>query len=158
MPYRQRRALTQTLKKGVGTLGLLAGMSLTPIHGWAGDLTIEVRGVRNAQGNIIAVLYDEQQAFLAQDWMRATASVQLVAREGTTRFTIHDLNPKSYAIAVLHDENGNADLDLRDAVPTEGYAYSQGAGQFQLPSFEEARFEVTSKDAPVIIQLIYHQR
>ena len=157
MSHRQHHALTQTLKKGISALSLLAGMSLIPIHGWAGDLTIEVRGIRNAQGNIIAVLYDEQQAFLAQDWMRATASVQLIAREGTTRFTIHDLTAKSYAVAVLHDENANTELDMRGAVPTEGYAYSQGAGRFYNPSFEEAHFEVTSTDATVVTQLIYHQ-
>lgn len=153
----QHRTRTQVWKSGLCALGLLAGLGLVPVTGWAGDLTIEVSGIRNAQGNILVVLYDEPQAFAAQDWTRAAASLQLRAREETTRFTIHDLAAKPYAVAVLHDENGNNDLDVSGDMPTEGYAFSQGAGRNDAPSFEEARFEVTSEDATVVTTLIYHQ-
>ena len=74
------------------------------------------------------------------------------------QFTIHDLESKLYAVVVLHDENGNADVDMQGAVPTEGYAFSQGAGQYATPSFKEASFEVTDENSTIMTTLVYLKR
>jgi uncharacterized protein (DUF2141 family) len=44
-----------------------------------------------------------------------------------------------YAIALLHDENGNGRMDMAVAIPREGYGFSRDAPvRFGPPSFERA--------------------
>ena len=50
-----------------------------------------------------------------------------------------------YAIALLHDENGNARMDTFMAMPREGYGFSRDAAvSFGPPSFKAAQFAVGS--------------
>ncbi len=50
-----------------------------------------------------------------------------------------------YAIAVIHDENGNAKLDTIAGIPREGYGFSRNAPvRFGPPHFAAARFAVAS--------------
>ena len=49
-----------------------------------------------------------------------------------------------YAVAVIHDENGNAKLDTFAGIPKEGFGFSRNpAIRFGPPRFAAARFEVT---------------
>ena len=49
-----------------------------------------------------------------------------------------------YAVAVIHDENGNAKLDTFAGIPREGFGFSRNpAIHFGPPRFAAARFAVT---------------
>ena len=49
-----------------------------------------------------------------------------------------------YAVAVIHDENGNNRLDTLAGIPREGYGFSNDAAvRFGPPKFAAARFDVT---------------
>jgi len=51
----------------------------------------------------------------------------------------------TYAVAVIHDENGNAKLDTFAGIPREGFGFSRNpAIRFGPPRFAAARFAVTS--------------
>jgi len=50
-----------------------------------------------------------------------------------------------YALAVIHDANGNAKLDTMLGIPKEGFGFSRNpAIGFGPPSFSNARFPVTT--------------
>ncbi len=50
-----------------------------------------------------------------------------------------------YAIALIHDENGNNKLDTFMGIPREGFGFSRNpAIRFGPPKFASARFAVTS--------------
>ncbi|MCE3519738.1 DUF2141 domain-containing protein, partial [Escherichia coli] len=49
----------------------------------------------------------------------------------------------SYAIAVIHDENGNAKLDTFAGIPREGFGFSRNPPiRFGPPHFAAARFTI----------------
>ena len=49
----------------------------------------------------------------------------------------------SYAIALLHDENGNGRADMALMIPREGFGFSRDAPvRFGPPSFARAAFAV----------------
>jgi uncharacterized protein (DUF2141 family) len=53
------------------------------------------------------------------------------------------LPPGQYAMAVIHDENGNHRLDTIAGIPREGFGFSRNAaGRFGPPKFSAARFAV----------------
>lgn len=63
------------------------------------------------------------------------------ASEGGIRFD--GLAPGVYALAVIHDENGNAKLDTFVGIPREGFGFSRDPRiGFGPPRFEAASFEV----------------
>lgn len=58
-----------------------------------------------------------------------------------------DVPPGVYAVSVLHDEDGDRELDTNlFGMPTEGWAVSRNLGPSGLsaPSFEDARFRVAA--------------
>ncbi|WP_235528223.1 DUF2141 domain-containing protein [Sphingomonas sp. Leaf231] len=51
----------------------------------------------------------------------------------------------AYAVAVIHDENGNAKLDTFAGIPKEGFGFSRNpAIRFGPPRFDSARFTLAS--------------
>lgn len=49
----------------------------------------------------------------------------------------------AYAVAVVHDENGNHRLDTLAGIPREGYGFSNNAPvRFGPPKFAAARFDL----------------
>ena len=71
------------------------------------------------------------------------------APAGQTKLRFADLPSGDYAIALVHDENGNGRLDTRFGLPIEGVAFSRNPRLiFGPPRFAAARFAVG--DAPVV--------
>lgn len=61
-----------------------------------------------------------------------------------------------YALAVMHDENGNARLDTFAKVPREGFGFSRNpAIRFGPPSFAKARFAVAAGDNRQDVRIKY---
>jgi uncharacterized protein (DUF2141 family) len=62
---------------------------------------------------------------------------------GTARLRFDGLPHGKYAVAVIHDENGNAKLDTFAGIPREGFGFSRNPPiRFGPPSFEAARFSI----------------
>ena len=64
--------------------------------------------------------------------------------------------PVDYAIVIFHDENGNHDFDMSDGIPTEGYAYSNGAGVSDIAAFSDARITVGDAAVTEEMSLVYY--
>jgi uncharacterized protein (DUF2141 family) len=106
-------------------------------------LDVDVDHLRNAKGLIRVCLTADPDNFPAcvDDADAATRSVAANVR------TIHfaGLPHGRYAVAVIHDENGNAKLDTFAGIPREGFGFSNNpAVTFGPPRFAAARFTIDS--------------
>jgi len=76
------------------------------------------------------------------------------ATAGALRFD--NLPSGDYALAVIHDANGNGRLDTFAGIPREGFGFSRNpAIRFGPPRFEEARFKIGSGEVHQGIRMRY---
>ncbi|MGH8076158.1 MAG: DUF2141 domain-containing protein [Lysobacter sp.] len=119
----------------------------------AADLKIELENVRAQQGVVQVVLLGSADAW---DGKAKPAGFVGAPPDGdsTLSLSIADLAPGSYAVRVMHDENGNGKLDTNMVgMPTEGYGFSNNPRVMRAATFEEARFEVPEAGTSVRIVL-----
>lgn len=112
-----------------------------------GDLSVDVANLRSHKGLVRVCLTADPDNFPAciDDADAVTRSIP--ASASSMRFD--GLPPGGYAIAVIHDENGNGKLDTFAGIPREGFGFSRNpAITFGPPRFAAARFTVSS-DADV---------
>ena len=116
-----------------------------PIQQKGGNLTIEITGLRNNKGSVLLSMYSQKDGF-PSDPKKAYWKDQEPIRDGKARFEYKDLPAGTYAIAVLHDENGNLKMDTRFlGLPKEGYGFSRDPElYFGPPAFKNASFQHTA--------------
>ena len=130
---------------------MFALLFVTAAPSFAADLTINIDGVANAEGQVMVAIFNSADTFLAKP-VRAVATP---AHEGTVQLQVDGLPAGDYAFAVYHDANGNGKL-YRNAVgmPTEDYAFSNNAfGKRGAPSFQEARIVLPAGGASASVNL-----
>jgi len=78
-------------------------------------------------------------------------------RETHARCDFLDIPPGTYALAVIHDENMNGELDTkRRGIPKEGYGFSNDAtALFGAPKFSAASFQYDGRNLELTIDLQY---
>ena len=91
-------------------LFLLASLCATGPAAAAFDLRVLVTGIENDQGEIACTLYDKAKGF-PHDVDRAVAVKRYAAVPGMLTCTFDDVPPGRYAVAAVHDENGNQKVD-----------------------------------------------
>ncbi|HET6971316.1 MAG TPA: DUF2141 domain-containing protein [Phenylobacterium sp.] len=131
---------------------LLTAAVATPAA--AGDLTVTVKGVKNASGSVLGAVYDEA-GFMQQPKAKAVARAK--AAPGAVALTFHNLPAGRFAVAVFHDANGDGKLAKNNlGVPTEGYGFSNDAqGSAGPPRFDQAAFAFDGHAKAVAIDLDY---
>jgi len=141
-----------------GTLArsLLAASSLVLLAADGADssITIELENVRNARGVLRLCLTRDPEHFpdCNGDAQAITASVPA---------TVHDVRlpavePGSYALSVMHDENGNRRLDKVLGIPKEGFGFSRNPSMgFGPPAFAEVRFSAAAGDSRQTVRMRY---
>ena len=132
------------------TTGLLAAAFATTAT--AGDLTVNLKGVRVQTGLVKVAVVNSAEAW---DGKAAPVQADGAPPQGAARsFVFKDLEPGSYAVMISHDENGNGKLDTNFiGMPVEGYGFSNNPTVMRKPTWEEARFEVTDASASVDVEL-----
>lgn len=120
-------------------------------------LTVEVIGLRAAQGQVAVTLYpDDGRRFLAP---RGKLSRQRVkARSPVTQACFWLPQPGVYAIAVYHDANADEDFNRSrtTGMPIEGFGFSNDAPtKIGLPEFAKVRFRARAGESSVRITLRY---
>lgn len=123
-------------------------------------VVVTVEGLRSQSGMVRACLTADPATFpdCQRDPAahRLTVSAALVrgANGGTIAFD-HVL-PGRYAIALLHDENGNGRVDKMLMMPKEGFGFSRNAPvRFGPPSFKSAAFDLDSSGMNTAIRMRY---
>ena len=66
------------------------------------------------------------------------------------------ISPGVYALAVIHDENGNGRLDKFMAIPREGFGFSRNPRiRMGPPAFTEVRFEIAGARVGQTVRMKY---
>ncbi len=139
----------------LATLGACAALG-TAAPAYAGEVVITITNMRSTEGVVRACMTTQEKIF--PKCRKDPASHRTVVPAGesvTIRFT--DVEPGTYAIALLHDENddGKANRAL-GMMPKEGYGFSRDAKvRMGPPKFEDAVFEHTGEDQELTIKMRY---
>jgi len=115
-----------------------------------GEIEIQVQNLRNTNGIVRLCLTRNPGHFPQCDGDPAAVKRSVPARQaGSIR--IGGISPGHYALAVIHDENGNGRLDKTLAIPREGFGFSRNPRiRMGPPRFDEVRFPVSGHVRQVV--------
>ena len=123
--------LSSTLSPKAETAGAVAEVT----HN---GLMVEVRGVRNAKGQVIVTIYDNAAALARYDDEDYVDYKIVPAAEGTVFADFPALTEGPYAVSIFHDENGDLKFGMDGFTPLEGYGTSGAVGPYDEPPFDRA--------------------
>lgn len=115
----------------------------------AATLRLEVASFRNAKGTLSCRLFADAASFPDGEGVRTVRA----PIDGTRAACVFDgLAAGAYAVAVVHDENGNGRLDKNFVgIPSEGYGVSNNRTYAMAsPKWDEARFALAAREAAVL--------
>lgn len=123
-----------------------------------GRIDVTITGIRAAQGGTLVIaLYDREPGWLDLDSARTVIHLPVDADSAVTSFDAVPFD-SGYAIAVIHDKNGNDKMDMRwfpFPKPKEGAGVSGNHTRMGKPRYREARFGVTGPESHQRITLRY---
>jgi uncharacterized protein (DUF2141 family) len=137
----------------------MAIMALTGLGGAAPlsqpqSVSMAVEGLRSAKGQLLVCVTRMPEHFpdCTQDPDKRHFAV--AAQDGAG--ALGAMAPGRYAIAIIHDENGNGKLDTFAGIPREGVGFSRNPVlRFGAPSFRSASFPVAGAPVEQDIKLKY---
>lgn len=121
-----------------------------------GSLTVQINGLANTNGQVCFSLYNSSTGFpnspeavIARQCVAALQSTEgqsntvpdgmAATEDSPLSVTFPDLSMGTYAVSVLHDENGDEQINQGTfGIPTEGFGFSRNpAIQASAPEFYE---------------------
>ena len=141
-----RRFVSHTLRLSrVAGFLFLSGAWSVQAQGPTATVEVVVGTARNTQGGIGCQLFASAEGF-PKKTEKALQTVMSPVGGGTARCRFSQLPAGTYAVAVVHDENGNQKLDSNFlGVPTEGYGVSNNKTYaMSEPRWDESRFELAA--------------
>ncbi len=120
------------------------------------DVTVEITNMRNTDGVVRACMTRDADRFPRCQDSAQGYRVVVPAGEATT-LHFRDVQPGTYAIALLHDENGNGRADRAlGMMPREGFGFSRDARvRMGPPDFDDAAIVVGSSPITQTIRMRY---
>ncbi len=120
------------------------------------EVTITVSEMRNDDGVVRACMTNDPQRFpRCRDDAQSYRLVVPATQATTLRF--RNVAPGTYAIALLHDENGNGKADRAlGMMPKEGFGFSRDAKvRMGPPAFDDAAITVGTTSQRQTIRMRY---
>jgi uncharacterized protein (DUF2141 family) len=119
----------------------------------AGDLTVIVRGVKDARG-VVRVDVCDKPNFQTD---RCAYKAEAPSMPGDVVLEIRDLPPGVYAVQAFQDANNDGEMQQNFlGIPREGVGFGNGAKiGISAPSFEESATDVTGPSAQTEVTLRY---
>ncbi len=112
-------------------------------------VTVDLSGLRNKVGTVYLCMTAKPKIFPKGCDSDPDRRVAAIKASEAGSLTLRDVPPGRYAIALLHDENGNKKMDMSLFLPKEGFGFSRDAPiKMSAPKFDAAAFSVTA-DKPV---------
>ena len=114
------------------------------------SVLIEVSGFKNTRGTLNCRLFTKAADFPDGDGI-VTLRVPITGSNTSCSFSI--VEPGTYAIAVVHDENGNGKLDKNFVgVPSEGYGVSNNKTYaLSAPKWDESSFAIGATESKALL-------
>ena len=119
------------------------------------QVSVTVTNLRSTRGQVLACLTVRPQTFpdCGKDPQAILRRVP-AARASSIEFGA--VPEGRYAIALVHDENGNGRMDTRFMMPAEGYGFSRDAPvRMGPPKFGSAAFDLGRDDVRETIRMRY---
>lgn len=121
-----------------------------------GVLSIRMSGFRSADGQVLIAVYRGEDGFPGEP---AKAWKSVVAKISGDRASVdlREVPPGEYAFAIVHDENGNNQMDTSwIGIPKEGLGTSNNAkGRMGPPKYKDAKFTVPAEGVVQNIKMMY---
>ena len=122
----------------------------------AQTLNIEVIGIKNTKGQIVIGVYTNKENYDAKKPIIWKAYSKEKIINGKLTAILKDLEPDTYGIALMDDEDANWKMNLYFFIPSEGFAFSnyyhKGITQ---PTFDDFKFDFKAKTKTVIMKMRY---
>lgn len=118
--------------------GALVAALMSATTAQAGGLNLMVDGLRNANGAVVVLVFDDKTAFEQLDYRNAVDYAVIEARPGQVTHSFPDLTSGPYALFVYHDENGDMDVNFQGQRLLEGIGASGAPTATSYPGFAEA--------------------
>ena len=149
----RRVALCLALYAVLMFANLPAAFAQSPCPG----IHVDILEIRNSTGTVDCALFNSPDGFPNEFLHFATNVMVIKIRETKARCDFMDIPPGTYALAVIHDENMNGELERKwPGIPTEGYGFSNDAkGFLGPPSFSAASFQYDGQNLDLTIILKY---
>ena len=144
MPTNTQRVLGAIASIGITFGGAwLASMAhskstVAPQIAFPNGVTATFKGVRNAKGNVVVMVFVDRESFKTYDVAKAVGYAEIPAQTGDVIAVFPNLREGPYAIVGFHDEDENQDLNMDGDWPTEGYATSGALDAYDTPTFRSA--------------------
>ncbi len=122
-----------------------------------GDIVVTITDIRNTKGEMVISLFNIDEGF--PDEISSTLKNKKISIQATTVEYIFEKVPYGeYAIAIMHDENGNGEMDTNFlGIPIEGVGVSNNAlRKFGPPKYEDSKFIHDSKENLIEIKTHYY--
>lgn len=118
----------------------------------AGDVTVTLTGVQARGGQLLVALQTRDQ------YRQQAGFAEIIANPvaGTTTLTFRDVPAGDYALSVMHDENGDYQMQAApNGIPMEGWAASRGAELRSDPTFDMVSVSVPASGANLTEPMFY---
>lgn len=117
----------------------------------SGTMTVVARGLRNSDGHVLFVLFNDKKGFPGKD-QYAVRKGRSSIKGSVSKHVWKDVPEGTYAIAVVHDENDNGDVDTNFiGMPKEGVGASNNPkGSLGPPKWKDSKFEHDGTSALMI--------
>lgn len=126
------------MKRVMVALAALATMGADAPVG--ADLKVELSGLRSGKGVVHLCLTSSERRFLTCKEDRS-AVARTIPAGAAQRLDLGTVRPGTYALLIVHDENGNGRLDMMMGIPREGFGFSNNpAMRPRAPKWDEIRF------------------
>ena len=136
---------------------LVAGTVLLALPGAAptSDVEITVDQLRSTKGLLQLCLTANKRSFPDCNDDPAARKLTVRAKDGVARFA--NLPSGQYAVAIVHDENGNSKLDTFAGIPKEGIGFSRNPSfSFGPPSFDKVVFAAQGAGTSQRVKIKYY--
>ncbi|MFY9641099.1 MAG: DUF2141 domain-containing protein [Rhodomicrobium sp.] len=137
---------------------LVLAFSFLGLFSWvcqAADLNVTVGNLRSNQGQVIICVFSadssDKSEFPDCAKGRPVRSAMAPVSGGKVVMTFNGLKDGVYSVAIIHDENGNGQLDTNFlGIPAEGVGVSTNPRVFGKPHFEQGQFAIKGNTAIAI--------
>ena len=111
-------------------------------------ITVTINNITNNKGNGLLSLHTEETFMKGQ----GIQSIKTKIVDGKIVTTFKNVEPGTYAIIALHDENENNTMDFDSfGMPMESYGTSGNTLEFGPPQFNTSKFNVNQEDLEMTI-------
>ena len=112
-------------------------------------LKVTVNNAKDDQGKMVYSLSTQNQFMKAAPLKSASIEI----KDGVAVATFENVPGGDYAVMVLHDKNGNNQMDFSEqGMPTEAYGMSNNPMSYGPPTWDDAKITVDS-DKEIIVRL-----